>query len=351
MNELERILSAAHGSISSGEPSAVATILATEGSSFRRAGTRLWLGAGQRVGAVSGGCLESDLAERAGSVIRSARPLVIAYDSSADGDVLWGIASGCGGVLQILLEPLTPALLGDLAWLQDELEERRTAVLVTRWDGSRATRQRFAAAPAQQATPETLLAARAFRVGRTVTASEAASLLLAEAHFPPVALTVFGSGADARAVSRLAPSLGWKSVLLSDPPSADQALAKGEVLTDARSAVLLMTHNFHRDANLLARIGGTAAGYIGILGPRRRTLDLLGGEGMPAREMPALHTPPGLDIGGETPEEIALSLLAEIQAHFAGRQGGKLRERLTPIHDRESSIEIEPQLATAERKP
>ncbi|HEY0788712.1 MAG TPA: XdhC family protein, partial [Thermoanaerobaculia bacterium] len=133
MNELDRIVAAARASIDAGAPSALATILATEGSSFRRAGTRLWIGADRRVGAISGGCLESDLAERARAVIASGTPILVPYDSAADGDVLWGTASGCGGLLQILLEPLSPELLDDLEWIQAELAARRPAPLVTEW--------------------------------------------------------------------------------------------------------------------------------------------------------------------------------------------------------------------------
>ncbi|HEU5161626.1 MAG TPA: XdhC family protein [Thermoanaerobaculia bacterium] len=349
MNELDRIVSAARASIAAGEPSALATILGTRGSSFRRAGTRLWIGAEQRVGAISGGCLESDLAERAKEVTRFSRPALISYDSSADGDVLWGMASGCGGILQILLEPLTPSLLRDLEWIQEELEERRTAVLLTAWDGERAARFRGGSSGIDQA--QNALAERALSSGKSITASDASGgLTLAEAHIPPVALTVFGSGADARATSRLAGVLGWRVLLLASAPETEEALAKKSVLTDERSAALLMTHNFHRDAELLGTLGRTTTGYIGVLGPRRRTLDLLAMDGMPAAAARALHSPPGLDIGGETPDEIALSLLAEIQAHFAGRSGGKLRERSTPIHDREESVEL-PRHLVAEREP
>ena len=349
MNELDRIVSAARGAAVSGDPSALATILGTRGSSFRRAGTRLWIGPDQRVGAISAGCLESDLAERARDVGRSARPVLISYDSSADGDVLWGTASGCGGVLQILLEPMTPPLLDDLEWMQQELEERRTAVLVTVWDGERASRARRGSKGIGEA--HGVLAERAFVSGQSITASDAAGgLTLAEAHMPPVALTLFGSGADARATARLAGVLGWRVALLVSARETEEALAKNAILTDERSAVLLMTHNFHRDAELLQTLGRTSAGYIGVLGPRRRTLDLLAMDGMPKAASRALHTPPGLDIGGETPDEIALSLLAEIQAHFAGRTGGKLRERSTPIHDREANVELPRQLV-AEREP
>ncbi len=332
MNELDRIVAAARASVGTGAPSALATILATEGSSFRRAGTRLWIGSDRRIGALSGGCLESDLAERARPVLATGRAVLVPYDSAADGDVLWGTASGCGGLLQILLEPLTPDLLADLEWIQRELAHRRTAVLATRWDGERAFRSRFASGAA---LPEP--------VDR--------SLTLIETHLPPVALTIFGSGEDAGAVARLGGELGWRVLHLATTPDGDAALKEGAVLVDPRAAVLLMTHNFHRDAELLERFAASSAGYIGVLGPKRRTVELLARAGMPPRSLAALHAPPGLDIGGETPEEIALSVTAEIQAHFAGRSGGKLRERSAPIHDRATASLPEPQLAGSEPKP
>ena len=259
------------------------------------------------------------------------------------------MASGCGGVLQILLEPLTQPLVDDLEWIRGELDARRTAVLVTMWDGASGSRAR--AGSSELDRERKALAERATESGRSISASdEAGGITLAEAHAPPVALTIFGSGSDARATASLAAALGWRVALLASAPEMDEALDRSDVLTDRRSALLLMTHNFHRDGALLEELGGTPAGYIGVLGPRRRTADLLAMDGMPAATAPALHTPPGLDIGGETPEEIALSVLAEIQAHFAGRSGGKLRERSAPIHDREPNVESPRQLV-AEREP
>lgn len=332
MNELDRIVAAARASIDEGTPSALATIVATQGSSFRRAGTRLWIGAGRRAGAISGGCLESDLAERARGVIASGTPILVPYDSAADGDVLWGTASGCGGLLQIVLEPVTPELVDDLEWIQAELAARRPASLVTEWNGSRVTRR------------------RGDRAGGSSSAEDGV-IRLAEVHLPPVALTVFGPGDDAHATARLARELGWRVLHLATTPSGDNALQKGHVLYDARAAVLLMTHNFHRDAELLAKIVRTGIGYVGVLGPRRRTERLLVEVGMQAGDLSSLHAPPGLDVGGETPEEIALSLLAEVQAHFAGRAGGKLRDRATPIHDRIATAQRTPPLAAPEREP
>ncbi len=332
MNELDRIIAAARSSIDAGGPSALATILATEGSSFRRAGTRLWIGGDRRVGAISGGCLENDLAERARGVVSSEAAILVPYDSAADGDVLWGTASGCGGLLQILLEPMTHEILGDLEWVQRELAARRTAPLVTEWDGTRVRRRRG------------LCASDLAQPGDGV-------IRLAEAHLPPIALTLFGPGDDAHATARMGRELGWRVLHLATTPSGDHALSKGQVLHDARAAVLLMTHNFHRDAELLGKIAPTGVGYVGILGPRRRTERLLAEEGMPSRGLDALHAPPGLDIGGETPEEIALSLLAEIQGHFAGRAGGQLRERAAPIHDRAATTAGPPYLAGSEREP
>jgi xanthine/CO dehydrogenase XdhC/CoxF family maturation factor len=160
---------------------------------------------------------------------------------------------------------------------------------------------------------------------------------------------VCGAGTDAQPVVALASSLGWSPVVLDQradmaretrfPLAAQVMVATDEealcpVHLDRRTAAIVMSHSFAQDTFFLEWLLSQPVRYIGVLGSRRRTLDVLatlGRNTMPA----ALRAPAGLDIGAETPEQIALSILSEVQACFADRSGGALRDRDGSIHGRE----------------
>jgi xanthine/CO dehydrogenase XdhC/CoxF family maturation factor len=168
---------------------------------------------------------------------------------------------------------------------------------------------------------------------------------------PPVQLLVCGAGTDAQPVVAQAAALGWSVVVLDQRadfaraarfPEARVIVAKDAAAfdglrLDARTAAIVMSHSFAQDTFFLEALLRQPLGYRGVLGSRRRTLDLLarlGRDTMPTD----LHAPAGLDIGAETPEQIALSILSEVQATFSGRRGGALRERDGSIHGREDQF-------------
>jgi xanthine/CO dehydrogenase XdhC/CoxF family maturation factor len=143
---------------------------------------------------------------------------------------------------------------------------------------------------------------------------------------PPIAVAVLGDGIDAGPLAALAQALGWVAhVVRKDDPLPE---------LDERSAAVIMTHNYARDLELLRQLAPTRTTYVGLLGPRERTHRLLAelGTGCAAALHGRLRAPVGLDIGASTPEEIALAVLAEISAAFAGRGGGPLADRPGPIH-------------------
>jgi xanthine/CO dehydrogenase XdhC/CoxF family maturation factor len=166
---------------------------------------------------------------------------------------------------------------------------------------------------------------------------------------PPVQLLVCGAGTDAQPLVAQAAALGW-SVIVTDRradfartarfPEAQQVIvandasAFNQLKLDARTAAIIMSHSFAQDTYFLESLLARSLGYLGVLGSRRRTLDLLARLGRDTVP-PALHAPAGLDIGAETPEQIALSILSEIQATLANRPGGALRQREGSIHGRE----------------
>ncbi len=148
---------------------------------------------------------------------------------------------------------------------------------------------------------------------------------------PPIALVAGGAGRDTAPLARLAGELGWDVHLLGK-----DEMPKG---LDARTAAVVMSHNLAQDTALLAALLPSPCGYVGVLGSHARTAEILAelvrrGQAPTKRHLAKLHSPVGLDVGAETPGEVALSIVAEIQAFFTGRRGGALRKRKGPIHDR-----------------
>jgi xanthine/CO dehydrogenase XdhC/CoxF family maturation factor len=313
-------------------PAALATLVEVEGSSYRRPGARLLLlPDGYRVGSISGGCLEEDVMERARRVLATGRPEMAAYDTTAENDLVWGVGLGCQGLVKIFIEklPATRPLWVDV--LGANLASRRDTDLAVEFGGPSPAGTHLAAgspptAPGNAIFLETLQA--------------------------PPALIVFGAGDDAGALLRLATQLGWH-LTVADARAAYATAARfpeanaivvapaaelaDRLEFDERSFVVVMTHRFADDLYLLRALLPHPLAYLGLLGPRKRTdrlLARLNAEGFtPEPAMLAkLHAPVGLDLGGDTPETVALAIVAEIQARLARRTPGFLRERRGPIH-------------------
>lgn len=300
-------------------PLALATLLRVEGSSYRRPGSRL-LTDGEQVlrGSLSGGCLEGEVLARAKEVLADGAPRLLRYDLRGDADLVWGSGSGCEGQLDILVERLDPAAPPPwFLWMEAALHHRRTLRLATSLADGFPRRQ----VPKDE-SPEP---------GETL-----------EVIPPPLSLWILGAADDSRPLVRLARELGWQVGLLDHRPafarserfpeahrviSGPPARRIPELGLDARSAVVLMTHNYLKDFEALRALGASEAGYLGLMGSRARSAKLiaeLAEEGI--RLGDRLHSPVGLDLGAEDPETIALAVLAEIQASFQGRPGGPLRE-------------------------
>jgi xanthine/CO dehydrogenase XdhC/CoxF family maturation factor len=369
-------------------PLALATLVGVEGSSYQQPGARLLVSAAGDVlaGAVSGGCLEGDLASRAAHVCAGGEAILLCYDLREDLDAIWGFGSACEGVAHILLEPLH-----DPSWL-----ERVAAARAARHLALTCT----VTASAHEALPLGTLAvgvregaevawwptrpdgaAREARDALLVALGEPLHRLLAQpphtyaplslslrvagTHVdvfldliaPPVALHVIGAGRGAEAFARIGAALGWQVRVFDHREGLLDALTLphgvprlprrpeegvGGLPHDAWTAVALMTHLFEVDRAWLSHWLDTAVPYIGILGSRRRGQRLLDavsprhGTQHDARHdaLRRVHAPIGLDLGGSAPEDIALSAIAEIQAVLHGRQGGALRDREAPIHHR-----------------
>jgi xanthine/CO dehydrogenase XdhC/CoxF family maturation factor len=382
MSELFSVVQNARRLRASGEPFLLATLVRVTGSSYRRAGARLLLAeAGPLHGSVSAGCLEEEL-HRRGSFHTATSPVVlVTYDSRSDeAEGGFGEGFGCNGVLDILLERSdAPALVESLDWIATSLEAEEITGLATVFRSttrSVAVGTRVWAARGQlHSTPHSEVAERTLGPLTFATlergSHESLTLdcaggeldVLFETLRPPPHLFLCGDRADAVPVAELARLLGWKTTIWSSharPSARERFSGLAEFRTGsekelveyvgraARPLAVLMTHDYDADQRLLEALLPSRAIYIGVLGPRRRTARLLegiekGSAKLSARELRRLHAPVGLAIGAETPAEIALSIVAEIQCRLSSADGGHLNEREGPIH----SAPLDPPVAWA----
>ena len=342
MRDLDRIRHALAHAAADGARVVLATVMDVEGSVYRGAGARmLILPNGETVGAVSGGCLEADIVARAPDVTRAE---LVRYDTRAGDDVVLGLGLGCQGVIDVLLEPLSGSALADAVAFYNRLAARRDVVALltlVRDRNSVLVGARAVVAPNGELIE-----------GNTRLTQNDADVVSELIH-PAIPLVICGAGSDVIPLCALAKTIGWhvtvvdhRSAFLTRDrfPGADVfvranladdpgALA-GKLDIDHSTAAVVMAHAAAHDRASLHAMLDAGAGYIGVLGPRRRTLELLGDRAVDGTMPASVHSPVGLDIGAESPEEIALSIVAEVAAAAAGRSGGMLRERRAPIHDR-----------------
>jgi xanthine dehydrogenase accessory factor len=353
VREARDILAAFDPLAARGETGVLATVVHVEGSTYRRPGARaLLLPDDGLVGLLSGGCLEGDLLERAREVRASGEAVRVRYDHRGEDDLVWGLGLGCAGLVDVLLQPVSRSAPGPLPRLREALEGTEPLPLasVIGREGEVAPPLGAAVELSASERGELLAAGGArtrWREGQGFRVE-----VLEELLEPPVPLFVLGAGPDVPPVVRLADALGFRVAVVDPRPSgARPERFPGAALVtacppeeaerlpvDARSVALLMTHHYLHDRAFLAWLLRSPVRYVGVLGPRRRTEDLLGElreEGIACAPdvLERIHGPAGLDLGAEGPEEIALALLAEIRAFLAGRGGGPLRDRKGPIHE------------------
>jgi len=366
VKEIQYILNLARAS--GDTPLAIATVVNVRGSAYRRPGARMLITAsGETAGMISGGCLEGDVRERALQVISSGRSELVTYDSTSSEDIIFGLGLGCNGIVQVLIEPVSQSDGGLLAFLHASYEQRGPAHLITAFHATGAAAQInpgwallrcpitgvVTSSPAWTAAlPELtgMQSDKRFEVQQVVSAEGDTISLLQEAILPPVSLLICGGGDDAIPLASLAKHLGWHVTVLDARAAlvTRDRFPKVDVIECVRPEsfqklfvaplVMLMTHSYSQDKEWLRLWLSREWRYLGILGPKSRTrrlLDELAAEGCVASEeqIAAIHGPAGLDIGAESPDEVALSVLAEMQAVVAGRNGGPLRSRDGPIHD------------------
>ena len=374
MKELREIVKAYDAAVQQGKKTALAAVVHLDGSSYRRPGARMLVSdEGELTGAISGGCLEGDALRKAMFALSQQQSKLVTYDTSDEDDMTIGIQLGCAGVIQVLFEPINPnQTTNPIQLLRKALAIRQHAVLVTLFDlsdkknfqpgtcmllesdGHLSGSQPFPALQEELVQEMNLVLQSGKSVFRQFTGEGWSITAFIEYLQPPVSLVVVGAGNDAIPMMQFADTLGWDvrvvdgrntharperfasacQVLVSKPEQVLEQLPM-----DERTVFVMMTHNYNYDLAMLRAILPTRTPYIGMLGPRKkleRMLDELMSGGMEVTEsmLEKVYGPAGLEIGAETPEEIALSIIAEIQGVLTGTSGGQLKSKTGVIHER-----------------
>lgn len=319
MRELKDIVRAWKGADESSRM-VLATVVAIQGSAYRRPGAHLLILNEHAFGSVSGGCLEADLLQTAWDRTH-AGPVLATFDTTSDEDALLGYGLGCRGIVTVLLRRVGPLDQG-LELCARHLAGREPTCIATRLTGANLGHVSKVQADA---------------------VSDSTEELFIERLEPVLSLHIYGAGFDTPPFAAISHQLGWDiqvydhrgPLLVPERFPSETTLVSTRytdlnIVSDRYSAHVVMTHSFGKDLDVLSKLADVKVGYLGVLGPRSRTDRLLNQLGL-AGSLPNIHSPIGLNIGAEGPDQIALSVAAEIQAVFAGADGASLsRTSLRP---------------------
>jgi xanthine dehydrogenase accessory factor len=369
MREEERqLLQAINAAKTSGKKAAIATVVRVVGSAYRREGTKMLIDAdGGQVCMISGGCLEQEVGEVARQVMESGQGVLKFFD--LDEEVVWGLGLGCGGAVDVYIEPLDSGTEFE-AWLET-VQAQKAGVLATILnvrEGSsfRKASRLFIAEDStvsgnlgHESLNTQLLECAKEKMSqlyprsetKTFKANDEAIEVFIDVNVPPPELAIFGAGHDAMPLASYATKLGFRVSVID----ARHAFVTPERFPNAtlvrthpsgfvekvtltpRTYVVLMNHHLERDKDSLAFALTKNVPYIGVLGPRvrfERMLNTLKEENrMPTtKELAVVRNPIGVDIGADTPDEIAVSVMSELIALRGNYKAGFLNERGGRIH-------------------
>ncbi|NJY62806.1 XdhC family protein [Salinimicrobium sp. CDJ15-81-2] len=374
MRELDAIIGRYEQLKNANTTSVLATVVHVEGSSYRKAGARMLVDEyGNLTGAISGGCLEGDALRKALHALHRGENKLVTYDTSDEEDAVIGAQLGCNGIIQVLFEPLDyeddlnpcellkaginskAALAITIQFNLNKTKDQPGTILVSNENSDvrgKRVENRFKALIQNQVRKSLHTAKSLFT---EVSIEGETGQLFIQYYQPPVKLVLVGAGNDAQILAQQAELLGWDVVVTDGRPThankdrfigscqvivsrPEETLQKTEI--NERSCFVLMSHNYNYDlAVLKLLLEKEEVPYIGILGPRKkyqRMLDELAEEGLKlnSENLKRIYAPVGLEIGGETPAEIGLSILAEIQMVLSGKKARPLREKNSPIHEK-----------------
>ena len=374
MKEIHEILLSFDKAQQQGKKTALASVVHLDGSSYRRPGARMLINdEGMLTGAISGGCLEGDALRKALLVITQQNSKLVTYDTTDEEDVSVGVQLGCAGIIQVLFEPINvKSTINPINLLQKAIAKRQKSVLVTLFSTEEKNKPQIGTCLLLEedntitgtiplASIKEPLMSDVIHAMKTQTSSfkkyiSEGQAITAFIEFlqPPISLVVVGAGNDAIPLVNMADMIGWEArvvdgrnthakperfasacqVLVSKPENVLE-----QITIDEQTVFVLLTHNYNYDLAMLKVLLERNVTYIGLLGPKKKLksmLDELKDTGMEITEkqLNSIYSPVGLEIGAETAEEIALSIISEIKAVFAGKKGMSLRESNDFIHSR-----------------
>jgi xanthine dehydrogenase accessory factor len=381
MKEISDIIKAFEEAQKQQKQTALATVVHVDGSSYRRPGARMLITEdGELTGAISGGCLEGDALRKSLLAIMEQKTKLVTYDTNDEDDAKLGLGLGCNGIIQVLIEPIDSSNLNNpIQFLKRATEKRQKAALVTLFSlqdkrGPQPGTCLLMTEEVSFANNASLFEEPLLKETLLTHAKEA--IVSNKSHFksyisqnqnitafieyikPPIALVILGAGNDVIPLVDMAGTMGWQTTVIDGRPhysSGEKFISSCQVRTtkpehllqqisiDDQTAFVLMTHNYNYDMSMLRVLLKENVSYIGMLGPKKklsRMLDELRTNGMELtpQHRSIIHSPVGLDIGAETPEEIALSIMAEVKAVLAGRHPAFLTEKDDVIHARSATV-------------
>ncbi len=314
------------------------TVFDIKGSSYRKPGAMMLFGdLGEQYGLLSGGCLESDLMRHARQVMDTEQQKIVTYDMTDEDDVGWQLGIGCGGLVKILLQPLTqqnsylalPELLTAL--------KQRNQVCYVQQISEQAVNNAIYSDPKHLILEHPIANDLDALFEHHSSNYSAKAVLLEDINstswlYTPVKpsphIMVFGGGVDALPLTEMASTLGWQVTLIDKRPAYARAshfptvdniiklpaneLLKDNALMNSVDGIVIMTHNILMDGEALKVAQHSSAKYVGLLGPIHRRERILEQENLSLSALSTpLSSPIGLNIGGQLPESIALSILSE----------------------------------------
>jgi xanthine dehydrogenase accessory factor len=381
MKEIRDIIKAYDAAMQAGKKSALATLVHLSGSSYRRPGARMLVtDDGELTGAISGGCLEGDALRKAMMVLSQQKSKLVTYDTNDEEDATIGIQLGCAGIIQVLFEPVNPndpanpvlllrkaiairqkAVLVTLFSLEDKRNEQPGTCLLMEENGNIRGAIPYPALQKIIMEDVNMVMRHGTSSFKNYTNGNFSVTAFIEYLQPPVSLIIIGAGNDSMPMAQIAAAIGWDVTVVDGRSthakqqrfvSACQVLVSRpekileHITIDQQTVFTVMTHNYNYDLSILKVLLFKNVKYIGVLGPKKKLnnmIDEMRAEGIPIDEgrLKKIYGPAGLEIGAETAEEIALSIIAEIKAVLAGKSGTSLREKQEAIHsENDTTIKV-----------
>jgi len=337
-HEFKQIIAGFKKAQVNGLQSVIATVVDLDGSSYRKPGVQMLLTENnQMIGAVSGGCVEKEVLQQAALVFKTGIPKMMTYDGR--------YRLGCEGILFILIEPFHP----EAAMLEafENCLEKRDSFAIHSYFSNEVGQHKDLVSVIEFVNGDKF----SFRKNNGITIDTSALKIFSQTLKPSLNLIIIGAEHDAVQLSQAASFLGWdvtvvagisEAKTIQDFPGAKKMICQDpEFLNldavNQQTAVVVMTHSYVKDLTYLLALKDTSPSYIGLLGPIKRRNQLLNEfiERYPAVQetfLDLIHGPAGLNIGGETPQEIAISICAEILTVIRNYQPKSLRDKKGSIH-------------------